>query len=341
MSKYNHEPLEPSKDSWQSILAQAVREPQELLQLLKLTEHPLAQQVCIDKQFPLLVPRTFVQRMRSGNADDPLLRQVLSVADELLSVQGYTQDPLDEQASNVSPGLIHKYHGRVLLIAASGCAVNCRYCFRRHFPYADNRVGRQQWHSALNYVAQDSSISEVILSGGDPLLLGDEQLSELLEQIAAIAHVKRLRIHSRLPVVIPQRLTAELMQLLSQSRLRTSLVLHINHAQELAPEHLGLLAQYRAAGVTLLNQTVLLKGVNDDEQTLCQLSETLFDYGVLPYYLHQLDRVQGAQHFALADERIQALYRYMQTHLPGYLVPKLVREQAGQPHKTLIPIGII
>lgn len=212
MSKYNHEPLEPSKDSWQSILAQAVREPQELLQLLKLTEHPLAQQVCIDKQFPLLVPRTFVQRMRSGNADDPLLRQVLSVADELLSVQGYTQDPLDEQASNVSPGLIHKYHGRVLLIAASGCAVNCRYCFRRHFPYADNRVGRQQWHSALNYVAQDSSISEVILSGGDPLLLGDEQLSELLEQIAAIAHVKRLRIHSRLPVVIPQRLTAELMQ---------------------------------------------------------------------------------------------------------------------------------
>lgn len=341
MSKYNHELLQPCKNNWQSVLAQAVREPQELLQLLKLTEHPLAQQVCIDKQFPLLVPRTFVQRMRSGNADDPLLRQVLSVADEQLSVQGYTQDPLDEQASNVSPGLIHKYHGRVLLIAASGCAVNCRYCFRRHFPYADNRVGRQQWHSALNYVAQDSSISEVILSGGDPLLLGDEQLSELLEQIAAIAHVKRLRIHSRLPVVIPQRLTAELMQLLSQSRLRTSLVLHINHAQELAPEHLGLLAQYRAAGITLLNQTVLLKGVNDDEQTLCQLSETLFDYGVLPYYLHQLDRVQGAQHFALSVERTQELYRHMQQYLPGYLVPKLVCEQAGQPHKTLIPIGII
>ncbi|MDM7858381.1 EF-P beta-lysylation protein EpmB [Thiopseudomonas acetoxidans] len=341
MSKYNHELLQPCKNNWQSVLAQAVREPQELLQLLKLTEHPLAQQVCIDKQFPLLVPRTFVQRMRSGNADDPLLRQVLSVADEQLSVQGYTQDPLDEQASNVSPGLIHKYHGRVLLIAASGCAVNCRYCFRRHFPYADNRVGRQQWHSALNYVAQDSSISEVILSGGDPLLLGDEQLSELLEQIAAIAHVKRLRIHSRLPVVIPQRLTAELMQLLSQSRLRTSLVLHINHAQELAPEHLGLLAQYRAAGITLLNQTVLLKGVNDDEQTLCQLSETLFDYGVLPYYLHQLDRVQGAQHFALSAERTQELYRHMQQYLPGYLVPKLVCEQAGQPHKTLIPIGII
>lgn len=338
MSKYTHELLEPSKDSWQSILAQAVREPQELLQLLKLTEHPLAQQACIDKQFPLLVPRTFIQRMRSGNADDPLLRQVLSVADEQLSVQGYTQDPLDEQASNVSPGLIHKYHGRVLLIAASGCAVNCRYCFRRHFPYADNRVGRQQWHSALNYVAQDSSISEVILSGGDPLLLGDEQLSELLEQIAAIGHVKRLRIHSRLPVVIPQRLTAELMQLLSQSRLRTSLVLHINHAQELAPEHLGLLAQYRAAGITLLNQTVLLKGVNDDEQTLCQLSETLFDYGVLPYYLHQLDRVQGAQHFALADERVFALYRHMQAHLPGYLVPKLVREEAGKSSKTLLAV---
>lgn len=338
MSKYNHELLQSCKNNWQGILAQAVREPQELLQLLKLTEHPLAQQACIDKQFPLLVPRTFIQRMRSGNADDPLLRQVLSVADEQLSVQGYTQDPLDEQASNVSPGLIHKYHGRVLLIAASGCAVNCRYCFRRHFPYADNRVGRQQWHSALNYVAQDSSISEVILSGGDPLLLGDEQLSELLEQIAAIGHVKRLRIHSRLPVVIPQRLTAELMQLLSQSRLRTSLVLHINHAQELAPEHLGSLAQYRAAGITLLNQTVLLKGVNDDEQTLCQLSETLFDYGVLPYYLHQLDRVQGAQHFALTDERVFALYRHMQAHLPGYLVPKLVREEAGKSSKTLLTV---
>lgn len=338
MSKYTHELSEPCKNSWQGILAQAVREPQELLQLLKLADHPLAQQACIDKQFPLLVPRTFIQRMQSGNAEDPLLRQVLSIADEQLSAQGYSQDPLGEQASNVSPGLIHKYRGRVLLIAAGGCAVNCRYCFRRHFPYADNRVGRQQWQRALDYVAQDPSISEVILSGGDPLLLGDNQLRELTEQIAAIAHVKRLRIHSRLPVVIPQRLTTELLQLLSQTRLRTSMVLHINHAQELAPEHLPLLAQYRAAGITLLNQTVLLKGVNDDEQTLCQLSEQLFDYGLLPYYLHQLDRVQGAQHFALDEQRIHALYRHMQANLPGYLVPKLVCEQAGQPHKTLIPV---
>lgn len=323
---------------WQAVLADAVRDAQQLLQLLGLEQSALAQNIDSASEFALLVPRPFIAQMKLGDVHDPLLRQVLPLREEQHTSAGYSHDPLGEQASNVRPGIVHKYHGRVLLIAASGCAVNCRYCFRRHFPYAENRVSRQAWQDALSYVAADDSISEVILSGGDPLLLSDAHLQALVEQIAAIGHVQRLRIHSRLPVVIPQRLTSELLQCLSESRLRTTLVLHINHAQELAPEHQPRLAAYRSAGVTLLNQTVLLKGVNDDEQVLCQLSETLFEHGVLPYYLHQLDRVQGAQHFALDEQRIHALYRWMQAHLPGYLVPKLVCEQAGQPHKTLIAV---
>lgn len=323
---------------WQAMLAEAVRDGHELLRLLQLEDSALARQLGGDAQFPVLVPRFFVGLMQKGNEQDPLLRQVLGVQQEDRLVPGYVTDPLGEQPANVRPGVVHKYHGRVLLIAAGGCAVNCRYCFRRHFPYADNRVGRKQWQAALEYVAADDSISEVILSGGDPLLLDDAALAQLCRQIDGIPHVQRLRIHSRLPVVIPQRLTPALSALLAGSRLQTTLVLHVNHPAEISPELVQGLDGLRKQGVTLLNQSVLLQGVNDDPQLLCELSEALFAAGVLPYYLHRLDRVQGAHHFALPQERIAQLYRYMKEHLPGYLLPRLVCEEAGQPHKTLLSV---
>lgn len=320
--------------SWQDCLASAVRSGQQLLSLLQLQDSALAQQLGGDADFPVLVPMPFVELMHIGDAQDPLLRQVLALEEEERQLPGYVTDPLGEQAANVRPGIVHKYQGRVLLIAAGGCAVNCRYCFRRHFPYADNRVGRKQWQEALDYVAGDSSISEVILSGGDPLLLDDSALTQLCTQITEIDHVRRLRIHSRLPVVIPQRLTTELEQLLANSRLQCSLVLHINHPNEISPSLVQAVQSLRRQGVTLLNQSVLLAGVNDNAQLLCELSEALFAAGILPYYLHRLDWVQGAHHFAVTQERIEQLYRQMKKQLPGYLLPRLVCEEPGEPHKT-------
>ncbi len=321
---------------WQDILARAIRDPLELLQSLGLERSRLAEQIDSGCQFPILVPRTFVAQMRYGDPADPLLRQVLPLTAEQQLAPGYSMDPLGEQQANVLPGLIHKYQGRVLLVAATGCAINCRYCFRRHFPYADNRVGSRQWQPALEYIGADSSIGEVILSGGDPLLLPDRQLAQLLQQIGQIGHVKRLRIHSRLPVVIAGRLTTQLGEILGQSRLHCTLVLHVNHANELTDAHMQPLKLLRQSGVTLLNQSVLLAGVNDSAQVLCQLSERLFEFGILPYYLHLLDQVQGAQHFALERSRAQQIYQQMHAALPGYLLPRLAQEIAGEPGKSLL-----
>lgn len=335
-----HIPLQQdfSQQTWQQHLASAIRTGRELLHILDLEESELADQLGGEKDFPVLVPRAFVELMEPGNCKDPLLVQVLGIQEEEQQVAGYVTDPLAEQAANVRTGVVHKYKGRVLLIAAGACAINCRYCFRRHFPYADNRVGRNQWQQALEYVAGDSSISEVILSGGDPLLLDDPAMQLLCEQIADIAHVRRLRIHSRLPVVIPQRLTSVLEKMLANSRLQTTLVLHINHPRELSRELVQRLDCLRRQGVTLLNQTVLLAGVNDDGPLLCELSEQLFAAGVLPYYLHRPDRVQGTHHFSVEQERIVEVYRHMKEHLPGYLLPRLVCEEPGQPHKTQLQV---
>ena len=324
--------------NWKQVLAESVRDGKELLHLLRLEHSLLAARLSADRSFPVLVPRPFVELMQAGNEQDPLLRQVLALQDEEQQVSGYVTDPLGELQSNVRPGVVHKYHRRVLLIAAGGCAVNCRYCFRRFFPYGDHRVGRKQWQAALEYVAADDSISEVILSGGDPLLLDDAALEQLGAQVADIAHVRRLRIHSRVPVVIPQRLTHELSTMLATSRLQVTLVLHINHPHEISAELAQGLDRLRRQGITLLNQSVLLKGVNDDAQVLCQLSEDLFAAGVLPYYLHRLDLVQGAHHFSVPEDRIRMLYRHMKEHLPGYLLPRLVCEEAGQPHKTVLSV---
>jgi EF-P beta-lysylation protein EpmB len=274
--------------------------------------------------------------MRSGDPRDPLLLQVLARPQELDTAPGYLRDPVGDTAGNPRPGIIQKYRGRALLIASGSCAVHCRYCFRRHFPYGANQNSRAGWRDALEYLADDPEISEVILSGGDPLVANDAQLAQLVAQVAAIGHVRRLRVHSRLPVVIPQRVTTGLLEAISHPRLQTVMVIHSNHANELDAGVRAAVAALARRGITTLNQAVLLAGVNDSVEGLAELSEALFATGVLPYYLHLLDPVQGAAHFDVPEARARALHAGLAARLPGYLVPRLVREVTGAPAKRVL-----
>lgn len=327
--------LEPVT-SWQEEMIGAIRDPKELIDYLALPEELLPEAITAHKLFGLRAPKPFLDRIVKGDPKDPLLMQVLPIGAEHTSSPGFSSDPLQEAASNPHKGLVHKYHGRVLLIVAPNCAVNCRYCFRRHFPYEDNNPSRQQWGEVFDYLRADSSINEVILSGGDPLASPDRQLQWMIDELANIEHLKRLRVHTRLPVVIPQRITEETLNWLTGSRLQSVMVLHINHPNEI-DRHLGAsIARLKQAGVTVLNQAVLLKGVNDNLTTQIALSEQLFDEGVLPYYLHLLDKVEGAAHFAVDDGAAIELHRQMQANLPGFLVPRLAREEPGALNKTLI-----
>lgn len=294
-----------------------------------------SEEACID--FPLKVPLAFARKMQAGNPKDPLLLQVLGSRSELLEAPGYSSDPVGETGeANPCSGIIHKYRGRVLLIVSSGCAINCRYCFRRDFPYAENQNSRREWRDALRYIAGDPDISEVILSGGDPLLANDAYLQDLVGQITAIPHVRRLRIHTRLPVVIPARITPGLIDAICPESLETVLVIHSNHANEVDASVESALGMLRARGVTLLNQTVLLAGINDSPEALVKLSERLFTAGVLPYYLHLLDKVRGAAHFDVPERAARRLLGEISAQLPGYLVPRLVREVAGARSKIAI-----
>ncbi len=321
---------------WQGRLAGAVSTARELLELLDLDPRQVPG-VDDGGDFPLLVPRSFVARMRKGDPGDPLLRQVLPVEREHPPVPGFTADPLAEAGASPAPGLLHKYHGRVLLLAAGACAVHCRYCFRRHFPYAEHRPW--YWRPALDVIAADPSLEEVILSGGDPLAAADRKLARLAERLAAIPHLRRLRVHTRLPVVLPERVDDDLLAWLSASPLHTVVVIHTNHAQEIDAAVRAALGRLKAAGVTLLNQAVLLAGVNDRLEALADLSRTLFEAGVLPYYLHLLDRVHGAAHFEVGEGAARTLVWELMQRLPGYLVPRLVREVAGVPAKVPIPLA--
>ncbi|MDE1461304.1 EF-P beta-lysylation protein EpmB [Spartinivicinus poritis] len=321
---------------WQQILSSVVTDADELFHLLRLNPAEAPSHLEAVKQFPLRVPIPFINRIEPGNWNDPLLQQVLPIAQELAPQPGFTADPLGEQDKNVAKGIIHKYQGRLLLIVGTSCAVNCRYCFRRHFPYEDNRPNTQQWQSALEYITNDTSISEVIFSGGDPLAVNDKRLAWLVESIAAIPHVTRLRIHSRLPIMIPQRITDEMLSWFTQTRLKPVMVIHCNHPNEIDQDVCAALHKLRDHNVTLLNQAVLLKGINDQLETQIQLSETLFQQGVLPYYLFLLDRVFGAAHFEVSEREAKQLVGEMLKQCPGYLVPKLAREQAGAP--TKLPI---
>ncbi len=319
---------------WQQELAEAIRTPADLLHRLQL---PSEWQPAVEQAaglFPLLVPESFLRRMVPGDPRDPLLLQVLPLAAETVNTPGFVADPVDDAAAERAPGLLQKYAGRALLITSGACAVHCRYCFRREYPYADAPRQLVDWEPALAALAADESLHEVLLSGGDPLMLTDARLSALLERLEAIPHLRRVRLHTRLPIVLPARVTPGLIERLRASRLTPIVVVHANHPQELQDDCAAALRSLVRSGITTLNQAVLLRGINDDGATLQGLCERLIDLGVLPYYLHQLDRVRGAAHFEVSAAAGRAIVTALRTRLPGYAIPQFVREEAGQPSKT-------
>jgi L-lysine 2,3-aminomutase len=327
--------LPPSQQEshWQTQLADSFTETTALLDFLALSNQhdQLAQQ-----DFPLRVPRGFAARMRKGDPNDPLLRQVLPIAAENESIAGFSLDPLAETKQNPIPGILHKYHGRALVTLSGVCAVHCRYCFRRHFPYSANQIGRKDWPDIFHYLTEHPDIQEIILSGGDPLLVQDHILAEFIAQLKQQTQIKTLRIHSRLPIVLPARITPALCQLLQDSGLHIVMVTHCNHPQEIDRHVSQAAALLRTHHIHIFNQAVLLHGVNDNIDALRQLSERLWEISVLPYYLHMLDKVQGAAHFAVDVRIAKQLMKKLSALLPGYLVPKLVQELPGAHSKTLI-----
>jgi len=334
-SRIQPSPARPAP-RWQALWRDAVRDPAELLALLGLNGPEVGLSEAAAAQFALRVPRGFVARMRAGDPADPLLRQVLPVNDEMQAVPGFGLDAVGDGAARTAAGVIQKYRGRALLIATGSCAVNCRYCFRRHFPYAEETAAREGWREALATIAADPTIDEVLLSGGDPLSLATPKLAELTDALAAIPHVRRLRIHSRLPIVLPERVDEELAAWLSALPWPVAFVVHANHANEFDATVDAAMARLRGTGAQLLNQSVLLRGVNDDVESLAALSERSFAAGVLPYYLHQLDRVEGVAHYEVSDERARELHAALAARLSGYLVPRLVREIQGDTGKRAL-----
>jgi EF-P beta-lysylation protein EpmB len=358
--------------SWQAAIKNAVRDPAQLCQLLRLPPEFAVAAQRAGRQFPLFAPREYIARMRPGDPHDPLLRQVLPLAEELVEPPGdsvpgdsvpgdsapgdgapscsaasysgpsysgpsYSADPVGDCASRRAPGLLRKYRGRALLLTTGACAVHCRYCFRRHYPYDEVPRAWDAWAPALAEIAADATVTEVLLSGGDPLTLVDGWLAELAERLAAIGHLRRLRVHTRLPIVIPQRVCDRLLAWLRGTRLTPIVVVHANHPAELDAAAAAALARLVDAGVTVLNQSVLLRGVNDRADVLAELCERLVDLRVMPYYLHQLDRVVGAAHFEVPVAEGRRLVRALRERLPGYAVPRYVRETAGRAYK--IPLG--
>lgn len=332
-----HVPLnEQAALPWQQQLRLAVRSVDQLLTELGLSAADFADAPVIDPNFPVLVPRAYLERMRPRDPTDPLLLQVLPAAAERLEVSGYNADPVGDDAAQLIPGLLQKYAGRALLITTGACAIHCRYCFRRHFPYSESAAGRADWSAAVAAIAADSSISEVLLSGGDPLSMSTAKLKRLTDQLAAIPHLRRLRIHTRWPLVLPARVNAELCDWLATLPWPVTIVLHANHANEIDARVHQACADLRRTGATLLNQSVLLAGINDCADALSNLSEVLHESGVLPYYLHLLDPVAGAAHFDVEQSVGIELINDLRQRLPGYLVPRLAREIPGELSKRVL-----
>lgn len=322
--------------NWRQQLSEAFTRVDDLCAYLKLSINELPVSIAAAQSFPLRVPLSFAACMKKGDPNDPLLRQVLPISDELAAYPGFTNDPVGDLAAVTESGVIHKYRGRVLLINTGSCAINCRYCFRRNFPYADLQLSKQKEKAAVQSITADTGISEVILSGGDPLLLSDTRMTSLMTQLSDIAHLKRIRIHSRLPIVLPARITDELIENFALSSKQIVVVVHCNHANELNSRVLRACNEMKKNGIVLFNQAVLLKGVNDNIAVLSELSEQLFSHGVIPYYLHLLDKANGTGHFDVNEATAVALIKQLQTALPGYLVPRLVKEQAGAASKLSI-----
>jgi EF-P beta-lysylation protein EpmB len=325
-----------SQPTWQQLLADAISDPTELCRVLGLDPALILPAIQAAKGFALRVPRSYVARMRHGDPNDPLLLQVLPVAAELDETPDFVSDPCGDMEHRAAPGLLHKYQGRALLVATGACAIHCRYCFRRHFPYGEESALQQGWGPALERLRADATISEVILSGGDPWSLSDRRLKQLTDALHAIPHIRRLRIHTRYPVVLPERIDRGLLDWLHDVRLQKVVVMHANHAREIDAPVREACARLAGAGVTLLNQAVLLKGINDSVESLAQLSEALFETQVLPYYLHVLDKVRGSAHFDMPEARALQLHQGLTARLPGYLVPRLVREVPGAPSKRAV-----
>ena len=323
------------ESQWQKELKQSFTEPTALIDYLQLSTDYFDEDIKARTLFSMRVPKHFAQLMEKGNPKDPLLQQVLPQRYEFIQKYHYSSDPLEEQQGPV-PGLLHKYHSRVLLIFKGGCAVNCRYCFRRHFPYAEQQMNSQNLTSAIEYISQHKEINEVIFSGGDPLMANDNAIERVIKQLESITHISRIRFHTRIPVVLSSRINSKLLTILKQTRLTVVMVFHINHANEISDELKKSTQALKQVGAWVLNQSVLLKGINDDIQAQKSLSEALFTAGIQPYYLHLLDKVQGASHFEIDDNQAKALYQQMLAALPGFLVPKLVREIGGEPSKTPI-----
>ena len=326
--------------SWQAHMRDAINDVQELWQILDLPLSEIESAHQAQELFPLKVPRGFVARMKKGDLSDPLLSQILPLGIETdldkLPDPNFITDPVADLNSNPIPGIIHKYFGRVLLICTGACAVHCRYCFRRHFPYNEQVAARQNWHAALSYIEADTTIHEVILSGGDPLSLSDAKLSELFNALNTIPHVKTIRIHTRQPIVLPQRIDEAFISIIKKVNKNVVMVLHANHANELDESVAKCCQNLKNNNIHLLNQSVLLKGVNDDSICLIKLSHKLFELGVFPYYLNLLDKVSGAEHFEISETKAITLHKEMKAALPGYLVPNLVRDIPDRVAKTWI-----
>ncbi|MBM3966471.1 MAG: EF-P beta-lysylation protein EpmB [Planctomycetes bacterium] len=322
--------------AWQRSMQNAVRSVPELLECLALRPEDFPGPVDLENPFPLFVPREFIARMNPGDPLDPLLLQILPTSEERIQTPGYQRDPVGDEYVERAPGLLHKYTSRVLMIASGLCAVHCRYCFRRHFPYDESPKSNEQWQRAIDLIASDPSIREVILSGGDPLSLGNQRLKGLGNTIESIEHVQRLRIHTRFPVMIPNRIDSEFCDWIASSRLSCWVVLHINHANEIDQALTRAIRALKLAGASVLNQAVLLRGINDTVVLQRNLCERLIDVGVQPYYLHQLDHVEGAAHFETPLVVGEQIIDELRKLLPGYAVPRLVREVSGEPHKTLL-----
>lgn len=322
--------------NWQQQLSDAFSTIEDLCHYLQLPIETLSTSVGASESFPLRVPLSFAADMEKGNPNDPLLKQVLPTTAELLAYPGFNNDPVGDLPATAQTGVLHKYQGRVLLINTGSCAINCRYCFRRNFPYSELQLSKRSEQNAIEYIRNDVGLSEVILSGGDPLLLNDARIANLFEQLDDIKHVKRIRIHTRLPIVLPARVTHELVKTLTQSSKKIVIIVHCNHANEINQRVITALNSLKNNGITLFNQAVLLKGVNDQASVLSALSEKLFNHGVIPYYLHLLDKATGTGHFEVSETQGRALISELQATLPGYLVPKLVKEVAGESSKQLV-----
>ena len=321
--------------NWKNILQQTSSSPEEILSKLDIEDSSLISRQA-NQDFPLRVPAGFISKMSKNDPADPLFKQIWPSAEEEIDQTGFSKDPLNEVKRQATPGLLHKYHGRVLLVLTGACAIHCRYCFRRHFPYSDSNPSGENLQKAIEYLQKETSVTEVILSGGDPLSISDERLSELVSRLAEIPHLKRLRIHTRFPVVVPERINDACLDWLSSTQLQLAIVLHVNHANELDKSVEQAVLKLRNRNIPLFNQSVLLKGINDSAEALVALSEALYSYGIIPYYLHLLDPVSGASHFEVGESSARLLMQDIQKRLPGYLIPRLVREDPETAHKTII-----